>query len=271
MASQRTWHKLAATAASLLVLSIVAAAGTISDLVFDLQASNDLGAGGLQAHFADMVYNAGTNAWSWTAGPTPIQNASGQEMAHLNSATLTIVRDPALNVPYRINLDFEVAAGDTTGLSGSTTHFTIATALLSFPTLPPEMLVGPAQGGRATTSFTVRDRNDDGAAFVAVGPVGAGVYTAQYNGLPPSGATFANLLHQVLASAGGQGTGGQNMPNTGYQTIAASVAGMGAQLDFTLTPCDTVGGTASYRVLPEPGAAAGLLVIAALVRWRRSR
>jgi len=263
MCRQRTGWRLVTALAGLLALASGAAAGTISHVIFHLDAANGQGTGSLEAYDEDLVYSSTANTWVWNKGQTPILNGSGQQMATLTSAKLTITRDPALNAPYRLDLNYALLAGS------SLTRFTITTALLSFPAIPPEYLVGPTSGGRATISSRVDDKNHDGAQLLAYGPIGAGMFTPQYNGLAPGGTTFANLLNQVQAGVDGYGTGGEDQPASGYLTIPATVSDMSGRLDFTLTAADTVNGSTTYRILPEPSAGLGLLLLAALAAARR--
>jgi hypothetical protein len=245
--------------------SAVATAGTVSNAVFRIEATNSQRSGFLEFYANELTYNAGTGTYSWTKGLAEILNADEDPIAVLNSANMTIVADPTPDKPYRINLGFAVGAG------ASDTHFTIHTALLSYTSIPSSWLQPPNGGGRATASFTLTDQNGNGAIFVGDSGPDNGGYTAKYNGYVPGGTTFASLVNQILAGPGGSGSVGQTYPSgTGYEGIPVSVYNMSAQCSFNLTYGDAVSGTTSYRIMPEPGSAlcAGLLVLVASLRRR---
>ena len=244
----------------LLVLGVsVAAAGDISNTIFRIEATNDLGTGFQDFFASDLSYVPATNSWNWVA-PAQTQITQGATvLATLESATLRFVKDPQASQPYYIDLSFAVQAGG----GVSPTHFRILTGQISFPSLPVGVVAG-----RSTAAFNITDSGNDGATLDGFGAPGTGAYTAQYNGAVPGGTTFANLVSHVQAVPGGSGSDGQQVPPAGYAAIGVPVQDMSLMLDFTLTSADIGGGTESYRILPEP-AAVSLLGLLALAFRRR--
>lgn len=248
----------------MLLLSATAGAGTISDVIFRIEAENDQGAGFLEFDSSGLTYNPSTNQWSWTTTQMDILNGDGDPIAVLDSATVKLVSDPDPTKYYYIELGFAVLAGL------SDTHFRIESAQLSFSEIPPEWLEGPLAGGRATASLGATDTDGDGVEFAATGPVGSGAYMAQYNGFVPDGTTFAELVNTFSAGPGGSGSAGQSLPaGAGYASITDPVSDMSAQLDFTLTDNDAGSGTTTYRVLPEPASGLALVLLGLGVLRRR--
>ncbi len=247
--------------AGMLLAVAAAQAGTISNVIFRVEASNAQGWGYAEFTSDQLVYNSGTNSYGWSTIATDIfKNGDPFEdtIAMLNSATLTLVSSPAAGSAYRINLGFNVGSGL------SDTRFTIWSPKIGFnSTIPPSMLQAPAGGGRATASIGVTDVNGNGATLEGYGPVGIGAYVAQYNGFPV-GTKFIDLCNYVHANAGGGGSESQTYPTgAGNENIAVAVSDMSAVLDFTLTYGDTGSGTTTYKIVPEP-AATFLLVLAGL-------
>jgi hypothetical protein len=244
----------------------LAGAGTISNTIFRIDATNGEGSGHLEFYANELEYHAYNNKWEWSKGFTEIEDdITGEPIALLDQATLSITRDPTPSSPYRIDLGFALHAGL------SSTLFSIKSALLTFSTpLPPGMLQGPAAGGKANASLGVTDENGNGAQLLADGPVGTGAYRARYNGWYPAGISFVTLVNLVQAGPGSSGGATQNYPGgLSYVSIDTTVADMSAGLGFTLTPGDSGSGTTSYRIMPEPAAFACLVVGVALFARRR--
>jgi len=248
---------------ALLLAPTVANAGTVSDVIFRIDATNTVGTGYLDAHADELVYQPATNQWIWSRGLGDITTAGGDIVATLDSATLKLVKDPAATKAYFMELGFALRAGD------SNTDFSILSALISFPTLSPGQLQPPLGGGRATASLTLTDVNGNGATLMPAGPPGSGAYKAQYDGWVPNGITFASLLAEMTFGPGGSGTAGSSYPGTGYASINDPVYDMSQMLAFNLTYGDSASGTVTYRILPEPVASLGALVLALTLSWRR--
>jgi hypothetical protein len=251
----------------LLCSTTVVRAGDVSNIIFRIDATNTVGSGYLEFTADQLAYNPATNQWTWSTWFNEIKTAGGDVVATLDSATLKLVKDPAAaNKPYYLEFGFTLHAGD------SNTDFAIKSPLISFPTLPPSMLQPPTGGGRATASFTATDVNDNGVTLMPGGPNGAGAYKAQYDGWVPNGTTFASLVGEMTFGPGGSGNASQTFPaGSGYTAINNSVYDMSAMVAFNLTYGDSASATTTYRILPEPTAALGLigLGILALGRCRR--
>ena len=263
---ERFWGGLVGV---LLLAAVAAQAGTISDTIFRIEATNDVGWGYVEFSSSELVYHGGSNPyWTWSTGMHAIpENGDifGDTIASLDSATLQIVSDPASGAPYRLNFGFVLHSGATL------THFRVETAQVSFPGIPAAYLQPPAGGGNATASLGATDESGDGVLMESTGGAGTGIYTTQYNGFVPTGTTFASLVNSVEGGPGSGGVGIQAYPNlTEYAAIAVDVTDMSSQLDFTLTPYDGGNGTLTYKILPEPTTSVALLALAGVVlAWRR--
>ena len=246
----------------LLLCTASASAGNISNVIFRIDASNTVGSGYLEFTSDLLTYVPATNQWTWSTGMQEIQDTGGDVIATLDAATLKLVKDPTVNKPYYIELGLTLHAGT------ADTDFVVKSALIDFPTLPPEILQPPDGGGRATASFTATDVNGNGVTLMPDGPTGNGAYTAQYNGLVPNGTTFASLVGEMTFGPGGSGDAGQTYPTSGYGAINDPVYDMSAMMAFNLTFGDSASATTTYRILPEPisGVGLALLLLAATKR-----
>jgi len=252
--------------AGLLGFVALAQAGAISNVIFRVEASNASGWGYKEFTADELVYNAGTNQWTWATGAwdIPLNGAPGGDpIAQLGNATIGFVKDPATNRPYYIGLGFEVTSGDTL------THYVIQSGWLQFSNVLPESLLTSANGGgRATAQLGVSDLTSDGVTLLGNGQTGIGAFRALYNeaGGPM---ILTSLVNTVQNTTGGSGSGSQTFPSAGtYGPINDSVADMGIALDFTLTAGDMGSGTTAYRILPEP-ATVGVLALLGLAVMRR--
>lgn len=257
----RKWYAIVAGTALLACVAAVHA-GSVSNVIFRIEATNAAGTGFLEFTADQLTYNPGTNSWSWSTGATTIVNPSDDPIAVLQDATLSIVTDPLLNRPYRIDLGYHLMSGLTD------TRFVIQSAEVDFGgVLPPERLVGPTDGGaRFTASLGITDSNGDGATLLGYGPAGIGAARALYN---DGSVVFAHLVNMVQNTAGASGSASQTWPAfAGYATVTDSVYDMRLLVDFTLTANDQGSGTMAYRILPEPAGAACLAFAALLLRRR---
>ena len=253
--------------AVMLLAAAIAHAGTISNVIFRVEASNAEGWGYAEFTSDQLVYHSGNHSYTWGATATDIfKNGDPLEdaIAVLNSAALLLVSSPAAGDAYRMNLGFNV----TSGLSD--TRFTIWSPKIGFgSTIPASMLQAPGGGGRATASIGITDNDGNGATLEGYGPPGIGAYVAQYNGFPV-GTEFTDLCNYVFANEGASGSASQQMPpmGTGNESIPVAVSDMSVALDFTLTYGDAGSGTTTYKIVPEPAATvlfmlAGLAALAA--------
>lgn len=229
--------------------SIYTAAADISNVVFQITASNAAGSGQWQGTIDGGSYIGGVYVWSQ---PTPIvitDTDTGAPIATLTAANTSIIDDP------QINLGFAVQAGNTD------TNFTITSALLSFPAM------NNAQGQSAGT-LTVTDTNSNGVQLTGLHGAG-GSYLTQYNGFVPGGTTFSETINSVSAPAGNSSAGTANVPPIGALPIPGLVGDMSASLSFTLTANDVASGTTNFRIVPEPSTLALLGLGAGWLRRRR--
>ncbi len=238
--------------ASILMLVSVAGMATadVSDVVFEVQASNAAGSGVFTVFESDGTWEGDVFHWHLDAPVQITANGSRDVIARLDQGQLNLLSDP------QVNLGFNVLAGDTT------TSFTIASALLMFPT------ISPAQG-RASAAFTVTDTNGNGATLTGTGPNGGG-YMAQYNGFVPNGSPFCEVINSVVAPAGGSWSEFANVPTpAGWNAIGVPVDDMSAMVTFTLSAHDIASGTTNYEIELVPEPASLLLLVAGLVALRR--
>jgi hypothetical protein len=157
-----------------------------------------------------------------------------------------------------VNLNFAVMAG------AVQTEFTISSALLSFNTP-----ISPAEG-RASAAISVTDVLGNGANLTGAASNG-GSYIAQYNGLVPTGTTFAELIPGLSAPGFGSNAVAQDFPGGGaFAPIGAAVSNMSSQFHFTLSAFDQASGTSTFEIVPAPATLA-LLGIGALLGRRRRR
>jgi hypothetical protein len=233
----------------------IACAG-ISDIVYDVTASNSLGTATYQAKFAQGTFNPGTGIFQWSApGPVDLVDPdNGNLIATIKGSTTvrSILVEP---FGYQVEFGFLATAGD----ASNPTTFKITSALLDFATLPDP-------NGRATVVMGVTDNNGDGAALAGLYP-GPAATIHKYNGLAPAGATFASLLAGVTAGPGGSSSATAEEPSGSFvKPVGAPVFSISGQMNFTLSSGDTGTGTSNFRILPEPTtlmllAAGGLMAL----------
>lgn len=188
--------------------------------------------------------------YRWSSSQTQMfYGSDGSFLGALNpggqTSSIEYIADPV------VNLSFSVQAGN------STTSFTIASALLSFPTIA-------AAQGRASVGFSITDfSGGDGATLTGTGGhSGTAGYVAQYNGFAGtnSGTSFAEVLGSLSAGPFLTATDSANVPAAGYTAIG-SVSDMSTVVSFTLSAGDFASGTSTFEIIPEP--TTGLLLIAA--------
>jgi hypothetical protein len=241
--------------AGLVAFGVSAAFASVSDVIFQINASNANGSTVFTVHAIDLVPAPPGQAWTL---PAPVQLSSGSGLiGTLDMATLLIVDDPH-NFP-RILLNFDLYAADLDA------QFVVTSPLIGFPTLPAAL----AQG-RATAGLTLTDYSDGIPAVLGGLPSGHGIFTADYNGMVPGGTEFANLLPGLTATDGGTASGSAAQPPSGWLSIGQDVHDISLMFGFTLTARDSMSATDTYVVTPEPGALALLaLGVLGIVARRR--
>jgi hypothetical protein len=175
-----------------------------------------------------------------------------QVLATLESATVTYINDP------QVNMDFAVQAGT------EDTEIKLASSLLSFPTIYDAE-------GVASAAYTVADLDGDGVTLTGIGDTG-GAYLAQYNGWAAFllGTTFAEVIETLSADAWSTDSVSVDVPETGTLSIDDPVYDMSALAHFNLTANDLASGTTTYVIVPEPGSLLLLVLgLAAAARVRR--
>jgi hypothetical protein len=239
---------IAVCVAAVTLLVGAPAIADISDIVFEIQATNAQGTATFQVPLTAGSGNS--DYYSWSSNQT-IELRDGQELiGSLASGRVDVFSDPA------ISLNFSMQAGTTP------TTFTVKSALLSFPTVT-------GASGRASAGINLTDFDGDGASLTALAPL-TGAYLANYNGFVPGGATFANMIAQIsvdgINNPFGTSTGGGMQPAVGYMPIGAPVSNISTQISFMVSANDLASGTSVFEVIPEPTSvlllAAGLVLVA---------
>ncbi|MGD8451262.1 MAG: PEP-CTERM sorting domain-containing protein [Phycisphaerae bacterium] len=242
-----------AVAAIMAAGSVALADVELSDVIFQIQVTNDSGSDGYTVLKTDpgVTFDPVAQKYTWSMGAWFFDNG-----ATLHNASLDV---RVGNTRKRIGGAFSVQAGE------STTTFEILFPQLTFD---PPIPVGWAEGKMGLAGNVSDGGGGGGITMRALNP-GAGMLRADYNGLVPAGTMFGEALYEI-DTTNPSGSGYQNVPQSGYTDIMVPVADMSSRLAFTLTPTDIGGGTHYWEIVPEP-ASASLLVLGAvaLLRLRR--
>jgi len=181
---------------------------------------------------------SGPPPWVWESDQTMElrSQTTGDLLGLLNppgySSKVEYIDDPFIAVFFAV-------------LSGpSPTTFVIASGLLSFPTIDPAE-------GRATVGFTVTDVNGDGVTLTGKN-INGDSYLAQYNGLAPTGTTFASLIPGLAAGSLSTNTASAAVPAVGFAPIGAPVSDMSVEVNFELSANDLASGTSQYVIQSPP-------------------
>lgn len=223
------------------------ASADFGNVIFKVTATSSLGTGTFEVTREQAGFDPNNYSNTWSLGQSiDIKNAQGVKIATLGSGYARYINDPV------VAIGFAVFAG------ASTTHFTISSGLLSFPTIANAT-------GQTSAGVTITDFDQDGASFG--NSRGGDNYFARYNGNP--GSLFKSMISPFSVSAGGSAT---QSSNYGWAAVGGSVSDMHAVWDFDLSAMDLAGGTSRYEILavPEPASIAVLaLAVAAIARRRR--
>jgi hypothetical protein len=236
-----------------MALAVSAASASVSPVIFQIVASNVNGSTTFSVPSTDLVSDPPGQRWIL---PAPVNlSTPGNFIGTLTAATLRIV-DDSQNFP-RILLNFELYAGDLDA------QFVVTSPLIYGLTLPAAL-----SQGRATAGFTLTDYSDGVPAELrGLGAPGHGIFTADYNGMVPTGTEFANLVAGLSVDGGGTVTASESQPPVGWLAIGQDVHDISDMFGFTLTARDLMSTSTTYVVTPEPGALAllalGLLGIVA--------
>lgn len=168
-------------------------------------------------------------------------------LATIHAMDVTFVEDPS------VTLNFWVTAG------AATTHFSISSAVLAFPTINNPL-------GFATAAITVTDGDSNGGTLTGTLANGK-AYEARYNAGP---ITWASLVSPVTTIADDSTTGNERQPVVGRQVIPASVSSIQSIFEFDLTANDSASGTSRFDIIvPEPMTIALLASGFGLLAYRR--
>lgn len=233
-----------------------AAQASFSQVTLRIEATSALGTAVVEINQAMGIMDPGTNTYSWQLGGeriSMIDPISGNVIAFLDSAAVTLIEDPSAAV------SFSVAA------AGADTSFNVTSGLVSFTTLN-----NPT--GTASAQVDATDFTGDGVTMTG-DLAGGAMFGAYYNGLGPGGTNFAALIASPLSTgfAFDSVSTSQNYPAGvgATEVINASVFDMSAVFGFTLSAGDIASGSGVFTVVPAPMAATPLALGALAFRRRR--
>lgn len=256
--------------AVLLLISGSLAQADISNIIFQIEATNSLGSDSFTVYDDDLVYNPIQKTYSWDlGGMQDLQTSPVDIIGTLESATLAI-SDLSWNYPrIYMNLVFQAGVLDVTEVR-------VRSPLVSFLTLPDG-----TSSGRATTSFSLTNTFDPLhpgvlAELEGLGDPndGHGMHTAWYNSVAeppdsPDGTEWAHLVNYVSAATEGDTiTIGGKQPDVGFQAIGDNLYNLSTEVGFSITAGDHMSTNTTWIVMPEP-ASLGLLALATVVLLRR--
>jgi hypothetical protein len=252
----------ASAAVGILSLSSATLAG-ISDPFLVINASNNSGSGSFIVPLADTTPSGGGRTYSLLM---PVDIMDGPNVIATITQLNSSVSPASGTNPNRISLSFTFFAGCVDG-AGST-HFTVDSALFNIAPL-----MAGTDAGRATAGYSITDSDNDGVTLQGSNPLG-GAFSARYNGnAPGQGTNFAELIAGPRTAGPGQTASGTSTtpPGAGqFGPIGTHVNNMTSRWDFSLTPCDQVGVTSAWFIVPSPGALS-LIGLAGLSFARRNR
>ncbi|MFQ5805474.1 MAG: dockerin type I repeat-containing protein [Phycisphaerae bacterium] len=216
---------------------------TVPDIVFTLHASNGAGAGSfyVPSNKGDWDPNSETFTWALPAPIDIYDDLTREWIATLLNAEVVLCTRQLC----KIDIDIGVVSGR------SETTFTVASALVSFPTIPADFAEA-----RAMAAFTVTDVDGDNACLTGLGPPGTGAFRSYYNGYLSEGTRFTHLIGRIFVSNGGTASASQNDPMFGFRPIGEDVEDLSSEIAFTLTPNDYAAALTTMS-MPEPDTCVG--------------
>jgi hypothetical protein len=264
-----TFEKAAAVLGSSAAVFVLASAAgaSISDPFLTITAINGAGTDTFVVPLGLTAPGANPGSRVYSNGNIPLSNG-----AAISQLAMTIDPQGPLNTPHDnlISLTFTAWGGATN------TTFIITTANLDV-SFPEPVLA------RASSNFTATDQNGNGVTVTSIDALGnaaAGWWRTQYNGgygpnpvAAPLGIQYALNGAALISTPNpfGSISGGNN---TGILSpIGPGWMDMSAQLRFTITPGDSVGGTSTFIssiAIPAPGAAV-MLALGGVAAGRRRR
>jgi hypothetical protein len=211
----------------------------ISNIIFHMSVVSALGSADYVACFEEGVWDPEEQIFSW-ALPDEIELSdpfTGQWLATLTDATVFV----RIAGSGEIELNLGVISGP------ADTDVLIRSPLV---TLAEPIPAGYARG-RASTSITLTDGENDDAFIMGMGGDGSGIYQSFYNGFLTSGTRFTHLVGLIAIEGGGTVTASQSDPVVGYRRIQRAVRDLSAEIVFTISPLELAYATTTLG-FPEP-------------------
>jgi hypothetical protein len=245
-----------------ILIPSVTHAGLISDIAFDIVASNADGSASLSVLTTSGQIIDDMFIWNLEEPVELIDPEDGDIIGTLEQASVVIIGDPV------ISLGFVVSSG------GLPTDFTITSANLSFTAIPGAV-------GRASGAVAVTDIGGNGASLTGMNVDGQS-YQTFYNDpgfVPATGTTFATLVSDVSTGTPFSSvTSSEDFPvGPGFSAtneagaLLGAVSSISSQFDFGIGASDSASGTSVFVVMiPEPTALLSMLIgVGALALLRR--
>lgn len=212
---------------------------SISDVVFQITASSDLGFAEYSAYFWDGVWDPEDLTFSWNL-PSELELLdlqNGEWIATLTNAALFVRADRGGEI--------ELSMGLISGLA--VTDVSIGSPLVTL--LKP--IPAPQARGRASASITLTDGENNDAMIYGLTGDGRGIFLAFYNGYLSAGTRFSHLVGLIAIEGGGTVTASQSDPIVGYRPVDHVVRNVSAEIAFTVTPLELAFATTMLG-FPEP-------------------